>query len=117
MDERRAWPRLTPRHRTTVRVICPDPHDSQAALVWDLCAGGVRLLTSRPLPWRGLVLLDVPGAEVVGARVQHAAEQPDGTWFAGCALLGRFNADDLQRLAAEAGTPADGGRTEGEKAE
>jgi hypothetical protein len=113
MDERRASPRLTPRTRTTVRVICADPVDSQAALVWDLCAGGVRLLTARPLPSSGLVLLDVPGVEVVGARVQHAAEQPDGTWLAGCALLGRFNPDDLQRLATEGGGLAGGGTTEG----
>ena len=107
MDERRALPRLTPRTRTAVRVICADPVGSQAALVWDLCADGVRLLTARPLPWRSLVLLDVPGAEVVGARVQHAAEQPDGTWLAGCALLGCFDPDDLQRLASEEDRPAE----------
>jgi hypothetical protein len=109
MDERRASPRLTPRARTTVRVICADPLDSQVALVWGLCAGGVRLLTARPLPWRGLVLLDVQGAEVVGARVQDAAEQPDGTWIAGCSLLGRFNPDDLHPLTSEGGRPAEGG--------
>jgi hypothetical protein len=114
MDERRASPRRMPRTRITVRVICADPVNSQAALVWDLCAGGVRLLTARPLPWRSLVLLDVPGAEVVGARVQHAAEQPDGTWLAGCALLGQFHPDDLQRLGSEAEGPADDGSREEE---
>jgi hypothetical protein len=114
MDERRASPRLTPRHRTAVRVICADPHDSQAALIWDLCAGGVRLLTSRPLPWRGLVLLDVPGAEIVSARVQHAAEQPDGTWIAGCALFGRFHPNDLERLTSEGGESAEEGTGEDE---
>ena len=82
--------------------------------IWDLCAGGVSLLTARPLPWSRLVLLDVPGAEVVGARVQHAAEQPDGTWLAGCALLGRFNPDDLQRLTSEGGGPAEDGTREEE---
>ena len=100
MDERRASPRLTPRTRTTVRVICADPSDSQAAVVYDLSAVGVGLLTARPLPPRGLVLLDVPGTEVVSARVEHAAEQPDGTWLAGCALLGRFGADALQLLGS-----------------
>jgi hypothetical protein len=114
LDERRASPRLMPRTWTAVRVICADPVNSQAALVWDLCAGGVRLLTARPLPWRGLVLLDVPGAEVVGARVQHAAEQPDGTWLAGCALLGCFDPDDLQRLTCDEEGPAeDRSREEG----
>ena len=99
MDERRTWPRLTPRNRMTVRVICSDPEDSQAAVVWDLSVGGVRLLTARPLLPRGLVLLDVPGTDVIGARVEHTAEQSDGTWLAGCALLGRFAPDALQRLS------------------
>ena len=101
MDERRAWPRIAPRKRTTLRVVSTDPPDSQAALICDLSAGGVRLVTARPLAQRALVLLDVPGAEVVGARVEHASEQADGTWVAGCALFGQFNPDDLLRLGSE----------------
>jgi hypothetical protein len=100
MDERRAHSRLTPRERTAARVLCCDPPNSRGALVRDVSPAGVRLLTSQRLPPNTLLLLELPGLEVIAARVTHSAEEADGTWLAGCALLGELDREALGRLAS-----------------
>jgi hypothetical protein len=99
MDERRAHCRVSPRERTTARVVRANPPTSQGALVRDLSPLGVRLLTSERLPPNTLLLLELPGLEVIAARVTHSAEEADGTWVAGCALLGELDREALGRLA------------------
>jgi hypothetical protein len=97
MDERRTHARRRPARKVIGRVAAPD---GQAALLEDVSAGGVRLLTARPLPVSGLVVLDLPGLALTAARVVYAIEQEDGLWAAGCALLARLADDDLRTLGA-----------------
>ena len=97
MDERRTHARRRPARKVIGRVAAPD---GQAALLEDVSAGGVRLLTARPLPVGGLAVLDLPGLALNVARVVYAIEQEDGLWAAGCALLAPLADDDVRALGA-----------------
>jgi hypothetical protein len=84
----------------TVHLICPGAVGLEPQPLEDVSAGGVRLLTARPLPVGGLAVLDLPGLALTVARVVYAIEQEDGLWAAGCALLAPLADDDVRALGA-----------------
>jgi hypothetical protein len=102
-----------PDRRQSVRFRCPDfpevqyllPGQGQRgrALLRDLCAEGIGLLTASALGVGTALLVQIPGAgpgttSTQLARVAHATPQPVGDWLVGCRLTPPLSGQDLDRL-------------------
>jgi hypothetical protein len=94
--DRRALPRFFPRLIIPGRIVSGST--SQVAVLRDACLGGVRLYTPRPLSAGDLVLLELPGVEVLPGRVVYVWKDGDGIWVEGCRLIIPFAPQDLARL-------------------
>src|SRR4051794_22459696 len=91
MHERRASPRHEPRHTVTVRILQAGSDHSEGAVLVNVSAGGVRLFTPYRLPPGRFVLLNLPGADRMMARVRYASRGLGGAWFCGCELVGALS--------------------------
>ncbi len=97
--ERRAHARPRPRPVAVGRVISAGPGVvSQVAVLADVGRGGVRVRTPRRVPARSLVLLDLPGVELLAGWVVYARRDADGVWVAGCRLVEPLSPGQVHRL-------------------
>jgi PilZ domain len=106
-------PPPTPDRRQSVRFRCPDFPEVQyllhgqgqtgRALLRDLSAEGVGLLTASAVGAGTALLVQLPGAgpgttSTQLARVAHATPQAVGDWLIGCRLTPPLSSQDLDRL-------------------
>src|SRR5262249_59436846 len=86
-EERRSSPRLPSLRAVAVVQLAGGAGETQRAELRDVSAFGVGLVTSNPVPTRGLLLVRFRGiARALLARVAHTTPVPGG-WLVGCAFV------------------------------
>ncbi len=90
-------------------VIAPPDFRCRAATIADVARSGLGLVVSEPIPVGTTVALRPDGPldldRVLGMRVRHATQLPDGRWLLGCARA-RDLTDDVLRVLLQALRPA-----------
>jgi hypothetical protein len=101
--DRRGVDRYPCLRRPAVRILARPSFQSYHAIVRDVAFRSIGLLLEKPFDAGTILAIQMRSRHtgfsgILSATVQHATQQPDGTWLLGCTLSRSLTDDEIFQL-------------------